>query len=80
MGVPTVGYEDDANHPKSGVARVQLVEAISLFLEGNYICSITLAGAAEAICAGILEDEGMTSVVEDSTAPLWRIWEQTPHS
>ena len=77
MSVPTLGYEDDTQLPKSEIARIQLVEGISLFLEGNYICSITLAGAAEAIYAGILGDEGMASVVEDSTAAIWQIRERT---
>lgn len=80
MGVPTLGYKDDTQLPKSEIARVQLVEAIALFLDGNYICSITLAGAAEAIYAGILADEGMTSVVEDSTERIWQIRERTPFS
>ncbi|TYC55267.1 hypothetical protein ETQ85_14730 [Zoogloea oleivorans] len=80
MSVPTLGYEDDTQLPKSEIARVQLVEAIALFLAGNYICSITLAGAAEAIYAGILADEGMTSAVEDSTAAIWQIRERTQFS
>lgn len=77
MSTTTLGYESDKQIPKSEIARVQLVEAITLFLEGNFICSITLAGAAEDVYAGILEDEGKASVVEESVAAVQRIRENT---
>ena len=78
MSTPTLGYENDIEISKVELARIQLVEAITLFLEGKLICSITLAGAAEAIIAGILEAEGITSVVEDSVAAIQSMREQTP--
>ena len=77
MGTPTLGYEEDVLIKKSEIAHVQIVEAISHFLAGNYICAITLAGASEAIYAGILKDKGMASVVEDSTAVIQEIRERT---
>jgi hypothetical protein len=43
---------------KSEVAINQLTQAIELFLRLNFICSLTLAGAADAIFAGLLESKG----------------------
>lgn len=63
---PTLGYVDNVDLSKDEIGRVQLVEAINLFLQENWICAITLAGAAEAVFAGILEKIGLSSVVEDS--------------
>lgn len=77
MNVPTLGYEDDTQISKCKIARIQLVEAISLFLHGNFVCAITLAGAAESVYAGILEDEGTTSVIEDSVLAIQAIRENT---
>lgn len=77
MSKLTLGYESDQQIPKSEIARIQLVEAITLFFEGNFICSITLAGAAEGVYAGILEDEGTASVVEESAAAIQRIRESS---
>lgn len=67
---PTLGYEPNVELSKTEIARVQLVGAIDQFLKGNWICSITLAGAAEAIFAGLLANAGVSSVVEDSTAQI----------
>lgn len=78
MSTPTLGYEDDALIPKSEIARIQLVESISLFLQGNHVCAITLAGAAEAVFAGILEDEGIPSVVEESVSAIQTLRERAP--
>lgn len=77
MSTPTLGYEDDVQITKSEISRIQLVEAISLFLKGNYVCAITLAGAAEAVYSGILEDENVPSVVKESTALIQKIREKT---
>ncbi len=70
MMTPTLGFEEDTEISKIDLACVQLVEAIHLFLAGNKICAITLAGAAEAILAGVLANRGLSSVVEDSTAAI----------
>lgn len=67
---PTLGYEDDIELSKDEIARVQLVEAINQFLLENWICAITLGGAAEAVFAGILEKNGLSSVVEDATEAI----------
>lgn len=80
MGVPTLGYEDATAISKSEIARIQLERAIGLFLEGDFLCAITLAGAAEAVYAGILEDKGMPSAVEDSVVAIQAIRERTTNS
>ncbi len=67
---PTLGYHEDCEIEKSHIAQVQLIEAIEQFIKGNWICAITLAGASEAIFAGILEKLGINSVVEDSTEAI----------
>ncbi|MGV0960188.1 MAG: hypothetical protein ACOYB1_10160 [Limnohabitans sp.] len=67
---PTLGYVDDVELSKDEIARIQLIEAINQFLQENWICSITLAGAAEAVFAGILEKNDLSSVVEDSTEAI----------
>ena len=70
MSNPTLGYEDDVELSKSEIARIQLVEAINFFMQGNRVCAITLAGAAEAIFAGLLSNNGINSVVEDATKAI----------
>ena len=77
MTTVTLGFEDDTNVSKSEIAQTQLVEAISLFLAGKYLCAITLAGAAEAVLAGLLAQRGNSSVVEESVAAIQRIREYT---
>ena len=66
MNTPTLGYEDDSTLTKREVARRQLVEAIALFLRGDFICALTLAGAAEGVLAGLLAAEDRDSAVEES--------------
>lgn len=51
-------------YSKDIVALHQLEKAISLFFEEDYICAITLAGAAEDICKGILERESKETSVD----------------
>ena len=67
MTTPTLGFEDHSTLSKRDIARVQLVEAITLFLGGKFLCSITLAGAAESVLAGLLSTLGERSAVEEST-------------
>jgi hypothetical protein len=68
MSAPTLGYQDDCTISKQEIARLQLVEAIDSFLNGKYICSVTLAGAAEGVLAGLLEARGKPSAVEESVS------------
>jgi hypothetical protein len=70
MNTLTLGYENDTRISKREIATLQLCEAIALFLIGRYVCAITLAGAAEAVLAGLLAQRGELSVTEDSTAAI----------
>ena len=70
MNTPTLGYEDDSIISKQQIATLQLTEAITLFLNAKFVCAITLAGAAEAIFAGLLAHAGQSSVVEDTVASI----------
>ena len=51
---------------KSEIAIEQLEDAIDLFMSGKRISVITLAGAADGILAGLLEQQGETSATEDT--------------
>lgn len=66
MTTLSLGFAPDITISKSEIAQTQLDEAITLFLTGKYVCSITLAGAAECIFAGLLNQQGNPSVVEKS--------------
>lgn len=46
---------------KLDAARIQLDVAIDLFFEGDHVCAVTLAGAAEDIFAGLLNAAGEQS-------------------
>lgn len=56
---------------KLEVAVWQLDIAIRLFLEGDYLSSLTLAGAAEEILGRLCEREGMPIAVEAIIAHHW---------
>jgi hypothetical protein len=74
---PTLGYEEDTRITKSEIAKVQLTEAISLFLAGKYLCAITLSGAAEEIFARLLNAHGEKSIVEASFHTIQSIRDKT---
>ncbi len=77
MKTPTIGYECDVRISKSKIAKIQLVEAISLFLVGKYLCAITLSGAAEEIFARLLNACGEMSAVESSIESIQNIRKKT---
>ena len=77
MKNPTLGYEDDQEITKSELGRIQLVEAINLFLNRNFICAITLAGASEAIFSGILSNLGIPTATEQTIEHVEKIREMT---
>ena len=70
MNAPTLGFEEESHISKQEIAQTQLTEAISLFLQGKFLCALTLAGAAEGVLAGLLKAEGKDSAVEESTARI----------
>ena len=77
MKTITLGYEDETNISKREIAKLQLTEAIALFLIGKYVCAITLSGAAEAVLAGLLSEASQPSVVEDSIDVIQRVRQHT---
>lgn len=60
--------EEDSGIGKVTLAKMQLEDAIDLFLAGKRISAITLAGASDGIFAGLLEQRGEESVVKK----VWR--------
>ena len=49
---------------KLDAARIQLDTAIDHFFQGDHVCAVTLAGAAEDIFAGLLKADGQQSAFE----------------
>jgi hypothetical protein len=49
---------------KLDAARIQLDSAIDHFFQGDHVCTVTLAGAAEDIFAGLLKAAGQQSAFE----------------
>lgn len=77
MTTQTLGYEEDTRITKDEIAEIQLIEAISLFLAGKYLCAVTLSGAAEEIFARLLNARGEKSIVESSFHAIHSIREKT---
>lgn len=69
----TLGIQENTTIDKREIARLQLIEAITLFLAGDFIPSITLAGAAEAVLVGLLEQAGQESISEESAKSILRL-------
>ena len=59
-------FEDDVILTKAEIARVQLEDAIELFLAGKRISAITLASAAEEIFARLLNLQDEASAAEET--------------
>ena len=74
---PSLGYEDETSLPKSEVARVQLVEAIALFVSEKFLPAVTLAGAAEEILGKLLMRQSALSVVKESVQAIEQLREKT---
>ena len=77
MRTPSLGYKADTKIGKREIAQTQLEEAIALFLDEKFLCAITLAGAAEAVLARLLNAQGERSVVEESVDAIQKIRETT---
>ncbi|TCV88338.1 hypothetical protein EDE11_101125 [Methylomonas methanica] len=63
-----LSFEQNVSFKKSEIAMLQLEDAIDLFMAGKRISVITLAGAADGIFAGLLEQRGETSAADDTWA------------
>ena len=61
-------FEQDLTLTKQEIARLQLEDAIDLFLARKWISAVTLAGAAAEVFKDLLELQGEPSVVEET----WR--------
>ena len=59
-------FEEDFTLPKQEIARLQLEDAIELFLARKWISAVTLAGAAEEILARLLNLRGEPSAAEET--------------
>lgn len=73
----TLSYVEDVKITKSEIARVQLVQAIELFVSENFLPSITLAGAAEEILGRMIAMQGDVSVIGQAVSEMQRIREIT---
>lgn len=73
MSLPTLGYEEDTKTSKTEIARVQLTEAICLFMQKKFLCALTIAGAAEEILSKLLNSRGINSTVEESFDAIQKI-------
>ena len=77
MGTPTIGYEEDSTFSRSDVARLQLVEAIRLFVDEKFLAALTLAGAAEEILGKLLAHQGGTPVIKESAQAIEELRNKT---
>src|SRR5436309_1178779 len=74
--MPSLGYEEDSTLHKSEVARLQLVEAIRLFVEDKFLAALTLAGAAEEILGKLLARRGELPIVKRSAQAIAELRDQ----
>lgn len=73
----SLGYKPDEIISKSDIARSQLVTAIRLFTEEDFLSALTLAGAAEDVLAGLLNIQCKKSIVEESASLIMRLRAET---
>ena len=69
--------EPDIEISKADLGKVQLEDAIDLFLAGKRISVITLAGAADGIFSGLLKEQGKSSSAEETWDEIEEIREKT---
>lgn len=77
MRTPTIGYENDTTLSRSEVARLQLVEAITLFVAKKFLPALTLAGAAEEILGKLLVRQSALPAVRESAQAIVQLREKT---
>ena len=68
--MPSLDYEESIFISKAQIAMTQLEDAIDLFIKGNRISSITLAGAADGVLSGLLKQNGLLSPAEETWASI----------
>jgi len=69
--------ESDLEISKADLGKIQLEDAIDLFLSGKRISVITLAGAADGIFSGLLKEQENSSVAEDTWSHIEDVREKT---
>src|SRR3990167_2985642 len=62
---------------KTEIAKVQLEDAIQLFLCGRCLSALTLAGAADGIFSEYLGSRGLQSIAEETWAGIVAVREKT---
>lgn len=77
MTTASLGYEYKSTLTKSEVARIQLIEAIALFVTEKFLSAITLAGAAEEILGKLLVRQLKKPVVKESAKAIQQLREKT---
>lgn len=77
MGTPTIGYEGDSTLTRSEVARLQLVEAIDLFVAEKFLAALTLAGAAEEILGKLLVHRLAMPIIKESARAVTQLRGET---
>lgn len=70
MNTPRLGYQEDSSLPKTEIARIQLTEAINLFVSEKFLCALTLAGAAEEILGRLVVMGGQSTTMEASATKI----------
>lgn len=62
--LPTMGYEENSIVEKSFIGLAQLEDAITLYLSERRLSAITLAGAADGVFSGLLNQAGQLSAAQ----------------
>lgn len=70
-------FEEDLTLTKKEIARLQLEDAIELFIARKWISAVTLAGAAEEIFARLLNLRGEPSAAEETWTHIEEIRAET---
>lgn len=63
---PSLGYQEDTSMSMFEIARLQIEEAITLFINKKFLCALTLAGAGEEISSRLMNSRGKRSSTEQS--------------
>lgn len=66
MKAPSLGYQEATSMSKFEIARLQIEEAITLFINKKFLCALTLAGAGEEISSRLMNSRGQRSSMEQS--------------
>jgi len=66
----TLGITEEIEYRKVDIAIAQLFESISMFINENFLLSISLAGASEEIFAGLLKAKDGLPIIEKSISRI----------